>query len=191
MQHIALIDNYDSFTHLLQYYICNEENVTVHIMRNNEINYELLDTCHKIILSPGAGLPSTAGDILKIIDIYHKQKPILGICLGHQALAEYFGGTLYNLPQVIHGEANEIKVTVPNCKLFTNIPIHYTVGRYHSWAVNIDEVNCLTSIAKSGTDNAIMALEHTTLPIVGVQFHPESVLSEYGQTLLGNFIHMY
>ncbi|MEQ1733491.1 MAG: aminodeoxychorismate/anthranilate synthase component II [Bacteroidia bacterium] len=191
MQHIALIDSYDSFTHLLHHYISNHANVTVHIMRNDAIDYDLLATCHKIILSPGAGLPSEAGQLLKVIDLYHTQKPILGICLGHQALAQYFGGTLYNLAQVVHGEGHAMQITAVNCKLFANIPTPYNVGRYHSWAVNIDEVNCLSPTAISLTDGAIMALQHNILPIVGVQFHPESVLSEHGQLLINNFIQEY
>ncbi len=191
MQHIALIDNYDSFTHLLKHYVTNAGNVTVHIMRNDAIDYNLINTCNKLILSPGAGLPKQAGQLMQVIDTYHVHKPILGICLGHQALAQYFGGTLYNLPQVMHGEADVMQVTNSTSKLFNNIPPAYNVGRYHSWAVTINNVKCLAPTAISTTDGAIMAMQHSILPIVGVQFHPESVLSEHGQTLINNFITEY
>jgi anthranilate synthase component II len=195
MQHIALIDSYDSFTHLLKYYFINVPNVTVHVMRNDAINYDVLNNCHKIVLSPGAGLPAEAGQLMQLINEYHTLKPMLGICLGHQALAQYFGGQLYNLSNVVHGQAHAITVkqTNPLCnsKLFTGLPLTYNVGRYHSWAANINNVACLNATAHCPIDGAVMAMEHISLPIVGVQFHPESVLSEHGQQLIKNFINLY
>lgn len=181
---ILLLDNYDSFTFNLAHYLepmCDQ----VVVKRNDEINLQEIAGFDKIVLSPGPGLPKDAGIMVELLNTYVGKKPILGVCLGMQAIAEHFGGELYNQKVVRHGITTEIK-TFPENKLFQNMPSRITVGLYHSWAVRHlpKEINA-TAIS---AEKVIMALEHKTLPIYGVQFHPESILTEYGKEMLLNFV---
>lgn len=184
---IAVIDNYDSFTYNLVHYL-EKQDAMVTVFRNNELDVEELEEFDKILLSPGPGLPSEAGSLLEIIESYHKTKPILGICLGHQAIAEYFGAELENQKSVTHGQSDEITIIVKDETLYKNLSNQITVGRYHSWVVsheNFPEILEITSINK---DNQIMSLRHKNHDVKGVQFHPESILTTQGEAIIKNWL---
>lgn len=183
---IAVIDNYDSFTYNLVHYL-EKQDAMVTVFRNNELDVEELEDFDKILLSPGPGLPSEAGSLLEIIETYHKTKPILGICLGHQAIAEYFGAKLENQKSVTHGQSDEITIITKDEILYKNLSNQITVGRYHSWVVsheNFPEILEVTSINK---DNQIMSLRHKNHDVKGVQFHPESILTTQGEAIIKNW----
>lgn len=184
--HILIIDNYDSFTYNLVHYL-EDLDCKVTVKRNDQLYLDEVENYDKILLSPGPGLPEEAGVLKEIIKTYAHQKPILGICLGQQAIAEVFGGSLVNLPEVYHGVSSTITQCTTNDPLFKNLPKKIEVGRYHSWVVNQKLPDCL--IATSHDENGeIMSLRHTEFDICGVQFHPESVLTPLGKQLLQNWI---
>jgi len=186
---ILLLDNYDSFTYNLVHYIeavCDEK---VAVFRNDEISLDEIEQYDKIMLSPGAGLPKKAGIMPQLIKRYASSKSILGVCLGHQAIAEAFGCSLLNLNKVFHGVSTPIKI-IKEDKLFHKLPETFKVGRYHSWvvdAISNDSPLEITAVDEAGS---CMALRHKTLDIRGVQFHPESILSEHGFELISNWIHL-
>lgn len=184
---ILLIDNYDSFTYNIVHYL-EKLNHEVAIMKNDAIDFSRVNQYDKIIISPGPGLPSDAGDLMLLLEEFYTQKPILGICLGMQALVQFFGGSLFNQDSVKHGVKE--KINNLSSKLYTNLPQTFEVGLYHSWAVNIDEAKTLTPTAYSAS-HVLMSLEHSTLPIVGVQYHPESIMTEYGEVIFRNFLEYY
>lgn len=185
--HILIIDNYDSFTYNLVHY-CEQFADKITVIRNNEQWKEIADKCDKILLSPGPGLPSDVKCLKEIILKYSGIKPILGVCLGHQAIAESFGGEIYNMSQVNHGIAKSTIITNTNDYLFKNIPHVFESGRYHSWAVKNENLpNSLEVTAKS-EDGTIMALSHKEFDVKGIQFHPESVLTPYGLQIIKNWI---
>ena len=184
---IAVIDNYDSFTFNLVHYL-EKNNALVTVFRNDELEIDELLEYDKILLSPGPGLPNEAGILLKIIETYHKTKPILGICLGHQAIAEFFGAKLENQKSVTHGEADEIFKTDENEDLFEDISNPITVGRYHSWIVSNDNFPDVLEITSVNNDNQIMSLRHKNYDIKGIQFHPESILTPNGETIIKNWL---
>jgi anthranilate synthase component 2 len=183
---IAIIDNYDSFVFNLVRYIGENDAVqqTV-VMRNDEIDYDVLAKADGILLSPGPGIPSEAGDLLKVIDQFGERKSILGVCLGHQAIAEYYGGTIEIAPEIIHGKSSEIQTDTSNF-LFKSLNNKLTVGRYHSWQVNASLPDSLECIANFGEQ--VMGLAHKTRKNYGIQFHPESVLTPEGRTIINNWI---
>lgn len=185
---ILIIDNYDSFTYNLVHLV-NELGLECEVWRNDQFRLEDVEAFDKIILSPGPGIPSEAGLLLKVIEKYADKKSIFGVCLGQQAIAEVFGGELYNLSKPMHGLATPIKVTDPEEKLFAGLPETFNVGRYHSWVVSEkglpDEI-LITAIDEK--DNSIMALRHKNYDVRGVQFHPESVLTEHGKAMLHNWL---
>lgn len=184
---ILVFDNYDSFTFNIVHAVKKLGFDDVEVHRNDQIAIEDIAHFDKIILSPGPGVPSESGILLELIKTYAGVKPILGICLGEQAIAEAFGGNLINLPQVHHGVASEIEV-IEEDVIFEGLPNRVTVGRYHSWAVDkLTLPGCLkiTAVDKSGM---IMALAHKTLDVRGVQFHPESVLTPEGEKMLRNWL---
>ena len=184
---VLVLDNYDSFTYNLVHYIEKIKNCKVEISRNNKISISEIDKYDKIILSPGPGLPGEAGILKELIKKYAGKKPILGVCLGHQAIAEVFGGQLVNLKEVCHGIASTIKITNNNDLLFKNIPDKFVGGHYHSWIVSKENFpDCLTVTAETEEGN-IMSIKHNKFNIRGVQFHPESVLTEYGEKIIENF----
>ena len=185
---ILLLDNYDSFTYNLLHYAEMNEGVQVTVYRNDEISLETPEQFDKIILSPGPGLPSEAGLMNDIILKYADSKPILGVCLGMQAIAKVFGGKLYNLPQVMHGVASPVRVLDRNEILFRGLPETFAGGRYHSWVVDKEALPTCFSITAVDTHEYIMALRHTEKNICGVQFHPESVLTEFGREIIRNWI---
>lgn len=185
---ILIIDNYDSFTYNLVHLV-NELGLECEVWRNDKFQLEEVEAFDKIILSPGPGIPSEAGLLLKVIEKYADKKSIFGVCLGQQAIAEVFGGELYNLSRPMHGLATPIKVTDTTEKLFAGLPETFNVGRYHSWVVSkkgLPEEILITAIDEK--DNSIMALRHKTYDVRGVQFHPESVLTEHGKQIMHNWI---
>ncbi len=185
MQHILVIDNYDSFTFNLVHYL-EALDCKVTVFRNDAFELEEVEAFDKIVLSPGPGIPDEAGLLKPLIKQYYSTKCILGICLGQQAIAEVFGGKLYNLPQVYHGVSHEITRLTDDEIMFKNLPLHFKVGRYHSWCVrDLPAALEATSIDSNGE---IMSLRHTLFDVRGLQFHPESILTPLGKTILGNWI---
>ncbi|RFZ82621.1 aminodeoxychorismate/anthranilate synthase component II [Mucilaginibacter terrenus] len=184
---ILIIDNYDSFTYNLVHLV-NEIGLECDVWRNDQFAIDDVDKYSHIILSPGPGIPSEAGLLLEVIEKYAPTKSMFGVCLGQQAIAEVFGGKLYNLPQPMHGIATPIKVTDNEEKLFAGLPQNFKVGRYHSWVVEKEMPEVLSVTAIDETDNSVMALRHKDHDVRGVQFHPESVLTEYGKEMMQNWL---
>jgi anthranilate synthase component 2 len=188
MSKILIIDNYDSFTYNLVHLV-NEIGLQCEVWRNDKFNLDDVEDFSYIILSPGPGIPSEAGLLLDVIARYAPTKSIFGVCLGQQAIAEAFGGQLHNLSRPMHGIATPIKVTDANEKLFAGLPQNFKVGRYHSWVVDQKGLpDVLTVTAIDEQDNSIMALRHKQYDVRGVQFHPESVLTEYGRQMMQNWL---
>ena len=184
---ILVIDNYDSFTFNLVH-LLNETGHEATVWRNDKFELSDVNAFDKILLSPGPGIPSESGLLLDVIRTYSETKSILGICLGMQAIAEVFGGELYNLVRPVHGRATEITVLDEQEKLFMNCPRNFNVGRYHSWAVKNDQVPEVLKVTASDSEQVIMALRHRSLDVRGVQFHPESVLTEHGKAMISNWL---
>ena len=183
---IAIIDNYDSFTFNLAH-LLRELKAEVTVLRNDQFQLPDLEVYSKIVLSPGPGIPSEAGLLCDVIRTYAGRKPILGVCLGHQAIGEVFGGRLENLSDVFHGVATE-GTQFGNDPMFFDLPRRITMGRYHSWIVSRDGFpDCLEVTAESD-EGYIMALKHKELNIRGIQFHPESVLTPDGETIIKNWL---
>lgn len=185
---VLIFDNYDSFTynlvHLVEYIL----QTPVTVKRNDEMKIEDATAFDRIILSPGPGIPSEAGLLLDMIRTHAGSIPMLGVCLGHQAIGEVFGGTLHNLTQVYHGLSRPLQITEPAHFLFRDMPAVPMVGRYHSWVVDRATLpDCLRVIAEDD-QGFIMAMQHQSLPVTGVQFHPESVLTPQGETLMRNWL---
>ena len=184
---ILVIDNYDSFTFNLVH-LLNETGHTATVWRNDKFEIDDVQAFDKILLSPGPGIPSEAGLLLEVIKTYAHSKSILGICLGMQAIGEVFGGELYNLSRPVHGRATSIKVTDTHEVLFNNCPPEFKVGRYHSWAVKNDNIPDILKVTSVDQDGVIMALRHTEYDVRGVQFHPESILTENGKQMIANWL---
>lgn len=183
---ILVIDNYDSFVYNLVHILKGLAVETVDVIKNDKININEVAGYDKILLSPGPGIPKDAGLMPAIIQKYASSKSILGVCLGHQAIAECFGGTLINLKEPLHGIASDITIMKQDY-LFANLPTHFKIGHYHSWVVNTQLTAELEVLAKDDKDN-IMALKHIDFDVRGVQFHPESILTEYGKNIIENWI---
>ena len=185
---IVIIDNYDSFTYNLAHLV-KELGVEVTVYRNDQFELPQLEEFDKIILSPGPGIPSEAGLLLDVIRTYAGKKPMLGVCLGHQAIGEAFGAKLTNLSDVFHGVATE-GTQFGNDPIFAGLPKRIVMGRYHSWVVSKDGFPLCLEITAESDEGQIMALRHKTLDIHGIQFHPESVLTPEGMTMIGNWLKM-
>lgn len=185
---IIIIDNYDSFTYNLVHLIEKVTGNLPMVKRNNEIQLEELEKYDFIVLSPGPGIPSEAGLLPEIIKKYAYKKPMLGVCLGLQAIVEVFGGKLENLDTVYHGVATEIKVTEKNSVIFKDLGNVIEVGRYHSWVASQINFPSEFKITAVSDENNIMAIEHKELPIYAVQFHPESILTPDGEQMVRNII---
>lgn len=184
---LLVLDNYDSFTYNLVY-ILRELGYKPTVVRNNKITLEKVSEYDKILLSPGPGIPSEAGIMQALVQEYAPQKSILGVCLGHQGIGEAFGATLENLGDVLHGVAHKAYVTDRGERLFDGLPYELTVGRYHSWTVvpeTIPSTLCVTAVDEQGR---VMGLRHTQYDVHGVQFHPESVLTENGVKMIVNWL---
>lgn len=186
MKKIIIIDNYDSFTYNLLHAL-REQGAEVSVVRNDQFAIQALEPYDKIVLSPGPGIPSEAGLLPEVISNYAGRKPILGVCLGHQAIGEHFGGRLTNLSEVYHGIASEVSITVDDY-IFQGLPPKIEVGRYHSWVVDTKDFPPCLEITSLSAEGQIMALRHRELDIRGVQFHPESVLTPLGKQILKNWI---
>ncbi len=185
---ILVLDNYDSFTYNLVQYVQELIGCKVAVFRNDAIALDDVEGYDKIILSPGPGLPKDAGIMPELIKRYATTKEILGVCLGHQAIGEAFGGTLHNIEKVYHGVATPIEVVDGQSLIFRGLPIRPEVGRYHSWIVekkNLPDELQITAVDIQGT---IMAMRHKIYKVYGVQFHPESVLTPLGKAMLRNFL---
>lgn len=186
---LLVFDNYDSFTYNLVHLVKKvSKDIEVDVYRNDEIPLKKVAAYDKIILSPGPGVPKEAGLLLPLINEYAAKKPILGVCLGHQAIGEAFGGTLVNLTTVYHGVSTSCKLLDVENKLFDGLPEQITIGRYHSWVIeekNFPEELEITAVDENGY---IMALRHKTYNVTGVQFHPESVLTPDGETIMRNWL---
>jgi anthranilate synthase component II len=189
---LLVFDNYDSFTYNLVHLVEKILHQKVDVYRNDQIPLEKVKEYDKIILSPGPGIPSEAGQLLPLIKEYASSKSILGVCLGHQAIGEAFGGKLINLSTVYHGVSTPVKVINGNASnkknLFEGLPDEIQAGRYHSWIVAEDGFPGELTIRARDDNGYIMALEHKTFDVQGVQFHPESVLTPQGETILRNWL---
>ncbi|MCH5307232.1 MAG: aminodeoxychorismate/anthranilate synthase component II [Prevotella sp.] len=184
---IVIIDNYDSFTYNLSHLV-KELGAEVTVLRNDQFSLSYLEVYDKIILSPGPGIPSEAGLLLDVIRHYAGHKPILGVCLGHQAIGEVFGGKLENLCDVFHGVATE-GTQFGTDPIFSGLPRRITMGRYHSWVVSKKDFPACLEITAESDEKQIMALRHREYDIHGIQFHPESVLTTEGCQILSNWMH--
>ncbi len=185
---ILVLDNYDSFTYNLVHYILEIADASVSVFRNDAISLEAVAEYDVIILSPGPGLPADAGIMPALIKQYAGKKSILGVCLGHQAIGEAFGGDLHNLTSVYHGLETPVDIAVPDSVLFADIPSPFMAGRYHSWVVQPEELPEELMVTATAEDGSIMAMRHREFSIYGVQFHPESVMTPYGKKMLANFL---
>ena len=192
MMRILVFDNYDSFTYNLVHLVEKITHSKVEVHRNDQLPLEHVKAYDKIILSPGPGIPEEAGLLLPLIKEYAATKSILGVCLGHQAIGEAFGGTLTNLSTVFHGVATPIKIQNPRSKkqnaVLNDLPDTIEVGRYHSWVVNKEGFPAELEITAEDETGMIMALQHKTYDVQGVQFHPESVLTPMGEVILKNWL---
>lgn len=189
MKKIIIIDNYDSFTYNLLHYL-EDLDADVTVYRNDEFDIDELQKFDKILLSPGPGVPKEAGLLIEVIKTYAKTKSILGVCLGQQAIAEVFGGSLINLDKVHHGISSKITIVAPDEPLFNNLKSTIEVGRYHSWVVNPVEFPEVLEITSVDENNQIMSLRHRDLDVRGVQFHPESLLTPDGKQILENWLNL-
>ncbi len=188
MNKILVIDNYDSFTYNLVYFIREHGGNSVTVYRNDRLTAEQAGAFDAIVLSPGPGVPSQAGIMEKIIERYASEKKIFGVCLGMQAIAEVFGGSLINLPQVYHGVATPVFREPVEDPVLAGVPHEFTAGRYHSWVVDektFPEELLITSRDEKGR---IMSIRHRNYPVFGLQFHPESILTPEGKKMIFNFL---
>ena len=184
---VVVVDNYDSFTYNLVH-LLNECGYDATVWRNDKFELEDLAAFDKILLSPGPGLPSESGLLLDVIKEYGSTKSILGVCLGLQAITEVYGGALYNLKRPVHGTATPLDILKRDEVLFKGLPDNFRVGRYHSWAADKANFPDDLEITAVDSEGVIMAIAHKTLDVKGVQFHPESILSEYGKEIVSNWL---
>ena len=188
MKKILVIDNYDSFVYNLVYYIEQVTGVTPSVFRIDKISLNEVDSYDKILLSPGPGIPSEAGICLDLIKRYGPYKSILGVCLGHQAIGDAFGANLINLENVYHGVSSPVKVTDVNEYLFKGMPGSFIAGRYHSWVVDSLDLPDSLKVTCLDEKGLIMGISHREYNVRGLQFHPESVLTENGLNIIRNWI---
>ena len=186
---ILLIDNYDSFTYNLSQYLEEEggDDVEVTVWRNDQFDIDDVERFDKIVLSPGPGVPDEAGLLKAVIRRYAPTKPILGVCLGEQAIGEVFGAEIYNLNTVFHGIQSSVRI-VASDYIFDNLSDSIKVGRYHSWVVGKEDFPAELEVTAVSDEGQIMALKHRVYDVHGIQFHPESILTPEGRTIIRNFI---
>ncbi|MBN1822153.1 MAG: aminodeoxychorismate/anthranilate synthase component II [Prolixibacteraceae bacterium] len=185
---IIVIDNYDSFTYNLVHAIKKISGLPVTVKRNDEVTLEELQEYDKIVLSPGPGIPVEAGLLLDIIKKYAPTKSILGVCLGHQAIGEAFGGKLLNMNEVLHGIATPVKITSRNTCLYENITDTFDAGRYHSWIVDSNDLPECFEVTALDNKGQVMSIKHKEYNVEGVQYHPESVLTPVGEQIIKNWL---
>ena len=186
-QRVLIVDNYDSFTYNLVHLVEKITHQPTTVVLNDTIQLSDVENYDKIILSPGPGIPEEAGLLLPLIQQYATKKSILGVCLGHQAIAQVFGAKLINLSTVYHGVTTKVNVKIKS-KLFQELPDEFLAGQYHSWCVSKENFSDELEITAEDENNLIMALHHKQYDIQGVQFHPESVLTPYGETIIKNWL---
>jgi len=184
---ILVIDNYDSFTYNLVQYL-GELGAEMKVYRNDEITADGIDELgpERILISPGPGTPDDAGISLSVVERFGERVPILGVCLGHQAIGQFFGGKVVRGPEPVHGKP--VAIRHDGKTIFEDIPQDFSAGRYHSLVVEKDSLPDSLEISAESPDGLVMAMRHKELPVEGVQFHPESILTEHGKTLLANFL---
>ena len=185
---LLVIDNYDSFTYNLVQYL-GELGADMRVVRNDEVTVDEIENelrPERILISPGPGDPDSAGITLQTIERFAKRLPILGVCLGHQAIGQHFGGRVARAPEPVHGKP--VEIVHDGKTIFEHIPNNFAAGRYHSLIVEREDWPDVLEISAESPDGLVMALRHKTLPIEGVQFHPESILTEHGKQLLANFL---
>lgn len=189
IMNILLIDNYDSFTYNLSQYLEEEggEDVEVTVWRNDQFEIDDVERFDKIVLSPGPGVPDEAGLLKAVIRRYAPTKSILGVCLGEQAIGEVFGAEIYNLNTVFHGIQSSVRIVAPDY-IFDNLSDSIKVGRYHSWVVGKEDFPAELEVTAVSDEGQIMALKHRVYDVHGIQFHPESILTPKGRTIIRNFI---
>ena len=188
MEKVVVIDNYDSFTYNLVHALNQITGTRVDVFRNDKLDIDDLAVYSHIVLSPGPGIPDEAGLLKDIIRAYAPAKRMLGVCLGHQAIAEVFGGSLINISKVFHGVSTRIRVLDREDYLYRNIPVEFDGGRYHSWIVSKKDLPDSLSITAEARDGEIMGMRHNEYDVRGVQYHPESVLTKEGMAILTNWI---
>ncbi len=184
---ILILDNYDSFTYNLVH-IIREAGYAYEVYRNDAIALEQVDAFDKILLSPGPGIPDEAGIMQEVIRVYAATKSILGICLGHQGIAEVFGGSLYNIPRAMHGVTTWATVVKPDEYLFRNISARFQVCHYHSWAVVSESLPPCMEVTATNDEGMIMGIRHTSYDVRGLQFHPESIMTPEGPAVIKNWL---
>lgn len=187
MKKIIILDNYDSFTYNLVH-IIRELGYDIDIFRNDKISVEQVSAYDKIILSPGPGIPDEAGILKTVVRELGASKSILGVCLGHQGVAEVYGASLFNIPNVLHGVTSKMEVLNSKEKLFKGLPNCFNVTHYHSWAVSPDSIPADVEVTAVNADGLIMAIAHRNHDVRGVQFHPESIMTEHGKAIMKNWI---
>lgn len=183
---IVIVDNFDSFTFNLYHYI-QPLAKKIEVIRNNKVSLNSLKNIDAVVISPGPGMPEDVPVLKEIILEYGAIKPVLGICLGHQSIAEAFGGKLFNMSEVWHGVERETKV-VSDDFIFKGVPVIFNSGRYHSWAVSDESFPDCLNVTARDADGTIMALSHKELNIKGIQFHPESILTSFGNKIIENWV---
>ncbi len=190
IMNILLIDNYDSFTYNLSQYLEEEggDDVEVTVWRNDQFDIDDVECFDKIVLSPGPGVPDEAGLLKAVIRRYAPTKPILGVCLGEQAIGEVFGAEIYNLNTVFHGIQSSVRI-IASDYIFDNLSDSIKVGRYHSWVVGKEDFPAELEVTAVSDEGQIMALKHRVYDVHGIQFHPESILTPEGRTIIRNFIY--
>ena len=185
---IVVIDNYDSFTYNLVHAIKKISGLPVDVIRNDELELSDLEKYDKIVLSPGPGIPVEAGLLMDIIREFAPRKSMLGVCLGHQAIGEVFGGKLTNMNRVLHGIATPISLVSDDLILFDGLPEHFEAGRYHSWIVDQEGLPDCFEVTSLDDSGMIMSMKHKEFDVRGVQFHPESVLTPLGEKMIENWL---
>jgi anthranilate synthase component 2 len=185
---VLLIDNYDSFTFNLLQMLEESGICSVEVVKNDELDLSMPSRFDKILISPGPGVPSEAGLVLEVLKSIGSTKSVLGICLGHQAIAECYGGSLYRTTETAHGLTKEIMIEEKSEQLFGGIPRKFSAGLYHSWAVDPVSLPPCFSVTARSADGIIMALTHKEFDVRGIQFHPESIMTPFGFLILKNWL---
>jgi anthranilate synthase component II len=184
---ILVLDNYDSFTYNLVHLI-RENGYAVDIYRNDKISLEDVGRYDKILLSPGPGIPDEAGIMKKVVKEYGSTKSILGICLGHQGIAEVYGASLFNIPKVLHGVTSLTEIKDPDEYLFKGVPLQFQATHYHSWAVLPESISPELKVTAVNDEGMIMGLRHKKYDVKGLQFHPESIMTSEGPKMIKNWL---
>lgn len=190
IKQIVIIDNHDSFTYNLVQLFDENEHCDITVISHDEVvldTLETLDTYDMLVLSPGPDVPTSYPILFNILDRYKGIKPILGVCLGHQTIGQYFGATLVNLPSVYHGQSTQLTLLKED-QLFLDITVSITVGLYHSWALSIDNIPEVLEVLAVSEDEVIMSIRHKEYDIKGVQFHPESFITSHGREIINNWV---